>query len=542
LLVLTLLLPGLPVHAQSEPAATPLPDTAFEPSACPFTLPAPEKEGTTYECGYVTVPMSYQDGSGTIELAVAVLHATGRVVKDDPILWLEGGPGASALIVADTNRNILVEARKERDVILYDQRGSGYSGYLECGSYQSAAAQQAGASGTPYPAAPENDATIEDVYDYALGTAALGYPECWKGYAEQGIDLSTFTTETIARDSIEVLNALGYDQATLWGTSYGGRVAMAIMRAFPERVRAAVLDSPLPLGIRRLARFAELETEPAAQLFAWCAQDRACNRAYPDLEERALALIEQLNAKPLRVSNDDALHAGLRRGLDGAALVRLLTAVLPNNPLVAGSIPRAIADLEQGKTTVAIALLSGSYPPPVKREIPPSLTETTFETLNDPRDARLALSLAMRTVVLCNDEAKAVTLDDIAQANEDAPASPLRTQTPYRSAVTLFAQCEALGIESEPLDTAPPTAEIPTLILAGEFDGTTAPSWSAEAAEALPDATLVNVPSAGHATARWSECARDIASAFVQNPDKTLDTGCLAGETPVLLGPNDPLS
>jgi pimeloyl-ACP methyl ester carboxylesterase len=317
---------------------------------------------------------------------------------------------------------------------------------------------------------------------------------------------------------------------------------MAIMREYPERVRAAVLDSPLPVGIRRLERFAELETEPAEHLFAWCAADAACNRAYPNLEERTLDLVDALKKRPVRVSGDEAAQAGLRNGFDGDALVRLLTSSLPNNPLIAGAIPRAIADLEEGDATVAIALLSGTYPPAVERDIPPSLTDTSFDTLVSPTDARLALSLAMRTFVLCNDEAGAVSLDAIAESEASAPLSALRTQTPYRSSVTLFAQCKALGIESEALSTDPPTASIPTLVLSGDYDATTALSWAKEAADALPDATLVSVPSAGHAATRWSACARDIASAFVENPTATLDTGCLTGEAPELLGPNDPLA
>jgi pimeloyl-ACP methyl ester carboxylesterase len=542
LLILSLLLPGVHVQAQDKPAATPIATGTFRSATCPFVLPAPEREGLSYECGYVSVPMSYERNEGEIDLAVAILRATGSAVESDPILWLEGGPGASALVVADTNRKIVAQAREHRDVILYDQRGAGYSGYLECGSYQSQAAQSLAAAGTPYPSPLGSDATIDEIYDYALNSAALGYPECWNGYANAGIDPAQFNTETIARDSVEVLTALGYDQATLWGTSYGGRVAMAIMRDYPKWVRAAVLDSPLPIGIRRLEQFAELETEPAAHLFAWCAADAACNRAYPDLEARTLDLIDALKRSPIAVSSDQGAQAGLRGGFDGNALVRLLTSSLPNNPLIAGAIPRAISDLENGDATVALALLSGTYPPPVERDIPPSLTDTSFDTLRTPTDARLALSLAMRTFVLCNDEAGAVTLDDIADSEANAPLSMLRTQTPYRSAVTLFAQCRALDIEHEPLATDPPTAPIPTLVLSGDYDATTAPSWAKAAADALPSATLVSVPSAGHATARWSTCARDIASAFVDNPTAQLDTGCLSGEEPALLGPNDPLA
>lgn len=539
--LLLLLLTGWPLSAGGEVVATPEIVPRFEPAPCPFTLPPPERAGETYECGFVFVPLDHDDPSaGSIRLAVAWLHATGSDPAPDPILWLEGGPGASALVVADTNRKIVAEARRQRDVILFDQRGAGYSGYLDCGAYLAAAAQRTAAAGTPFPDPPGEDAGVAAIYGYAAATAALGYAECRDGYREAGVDLRHFTTEAIARDALAILDAFGYEQATLWGTSYGGRVASAIMRAAPERVRATVLDSPLPLGMRRLATFVTLETEPIRNLFAWCEADAECSRVYPDLESRAIALIAQLDATPLPVRGEAAAPAGLRRGFDGDALKRLLTAVLPNNPAVAGAIPRAIADLEAGDPDVAVALLAGIYPPPPEREIPASLTETTFETLNAPTDARLALSLTMRTVVLCNDEAADVRLAAVVDEARIAENDPLGGETPFRSAITLLAQCHALRTGAAPLDPSPPAVPVPTLVLAGAYDATTAPSWAASAAAELPGAELVAVPGAGHATGRWSVCARAIIAAFIATPDAPVDRGCLVDEAPELLLPDEP--
>jgi pimeloyl-ACP methyl ester carboxylesterase len=529
-MVLLALLPGFSAQAQPAPMGTPMSPGQFQVAPCPFVLPSPEDEGSSYRCGVVTVPVDYDQPDGqTIDLAIAMLAATGPVVADDPLLWLEGGPGASALVVADTNRKITAEVRAGRDVILVDQRGAGYSGYLDCGSYQSAAARSSSAEGTPLPESLEPGASAETIYSYGSRTAALGYAQCRDGYAADGIDLRQFRTETIARDMISVLDALGYNQATLWGTSYGGRVAMEMMRAYPERVRAAVLDSPLPTGVRRLAEFSELQMEPAEHLFADCRNDAACNAAYPDLEARTIDLIAALNLQPVAVDREDAGRAGLRNGVDGAAVVRLLTALLPANPHIAPALPKAIVDLEQGDPALAVSLLTGDYPPPVTYDLPPTLTETSFDTLNNPTDARLALSLAMRTIVLCNDEAGAVTLDDLEQNNTFASFPALRTETPFRSSITLLAQCGSLDLDVAPLDTAPPSASIPTLILSGEYDATTAPSWASDAADSLASATLVLVPNAGHATARWSACAREIGSAFVADPGAMPDTSCLNG-------------
>jgi pimeloyl-ACP methyl ester carboxylesterase len=523
------------------PAQTPEAQPAYRVIACPFTLPHPEREGETYECGTVTVPLDHADLTGnTLELTFSRLFATGPSVAADPILWLEGGPGASALAVADTNRLIAADVRTSRDIVLYDQRGAGFSGYLECGAYQSAATTGVAAAGTPFPEPPDSAAGVAEVYQHAQATAALGFAECRDAYAARGLDLTYFSTESIAQDSVLLLDALGYEQATLWSTSYGGRVATVIMRIAPERVRAAVLDSPLPLGLRRLERFATLETEPAAHLFAWCASDPACSAAYPDLEDRAFRLIDTLNADPLPIDPEQGFPAGLSDGFDGSGVVRMLAAVLPGNPDIAGAIPRAITDLEAGDPAIALAILSGQFPPRIEREIPPTLTETSFDFLIDPTHARLALSLAMRTAVLCNDESD-VTLAGIAAEELDSAGSPLRGQVPFRSAITLYAQCRALKTGAEALDLTQPTAAIPVLVLSGSYDGTTPPSWAEEAAQALPNAQFVLVPGAGHATARWSACARDLIDRFIGDPATIVDTECTNTEHPQLVLPGDPV-
>jgi pimeloyl-ACP methyl ester carboxylesterase len=512
--------------ATMSAAFTPEPAAGYRVIACPFTFPAPEIEGESYECGVVPVPVDHADPAGpTLDLTVARLFATGDLVSTDPVLWLEGGPGASAIAVAESNRQLVNAVRVSRDVILFDQRGAGYSGYLECGAFQSAATLEFAAAGTPFPLAPDLNAGIMEIYAYAQATAALGFAECRAAYAERNLDLAHFTTEAIARDSVLLLDALGYSQATLWGTSYGGRVATVILREAPERVRAVVLDSPLPLGITRLSTFATLETEPAAHLFAQCANDAVCAVAYPDLEQRSMALIATLNANPIPIDPADGFRAGLADTFDGSGVIRLLTTSLTGNPDVASAIPRAIADLEAGDPVVALAVLSGSFPPARARDIPPTLTETSFDHLLQPTDARLALSLAMRTAVLCNDEAD-VTLADIAQEEMEGARSPLRGVVPLRSAVTLYAQCQAMNPGAIPLDRTEPTAAVPVLILAGAYDGTTAPSWAEEAAARLPNAHYLLIDGAGHATARWSGCAREQIAAFIERPDALTQRTC----------------
>ena len=510
---------------------------------CPFVLPAPEVEGESYVCGRLALPLDTSDpGRATVSLAFAVLRATGATVAPDPLLWLEGGPGASALVVADTTRRIVADLRVERDVVLVDQRGAGYSGYLECGAQQAAAVQALIAAGGSMPQPPAADASIADVYHYARESAGLGLDACRAAYDAAGLDLRLFSTVTIAADGFALLDALGYARATLWGTSYGGRVAQEMARQQPARVRALVLDSPLPLEVRRLATFATLEGEPFAALVSACAGDPACAAAYPDLEPRALALIAALDAAPLPVAADRAAAAGLRGvAFGGVEVARLLTTVLPGRPDLATWIPRAIADLERGDPTVALAILAGELSLPIASETAYSLADADFAALREPTDAYLALSLAMRSVVLCNDEASAITLAGIAAEAARSTPRELASAVPLRSAVTLYAQCNALGLADGPaLPISPAPTGTPLLVLVGASDATTAPSWGALAASA-GGGTLVVAPAAGHATVRYSTCAREVATAFVAAPVAPPAITCLAAEAVRFALPDDPL-
>lgn len=103
-------------------------DIDFEYVECPISLPDTEIEEETIDCGYLLVPEDRNDpDSPVIELAVAILYspADDDDYQADPILYLEGGPGGSALSGIDMWYESPL--RQTRDIILFDQRGTGYS-------------------------------------------------------------------------------------------------------------------------------------------------------------------------------------------------------------------------------------------------------------------------------------------------------------------------------------------------------------------------------------------------------------------------------
>lgn len=70
----------------------------FEPAACDVALLPAGQDPVSMECGFLTVPENRGRSNGrTIELAVAVLRATGADPEPDPLVMLSGGPGQWAL-------------------------------------------------------------------------------------------------------------------------------------------------------------------------------------------------------------------------------------------------------------------------------------------------------------------------------------------------------------------------------------------------------------------------------------------------------------
>ena len=103
---------------------------AFEPAACMFDLAPGVREGEDVECGYLTVPEQHARPDGpTIQLAVAIVKSHDPNRRPDPLVMLQGGPGGSTIDLF-SQALFLPPAdalRADRDIVLFDQRGTLYS-------------------------------------------------------------------------------------------------------------------------------------------------------------------------------------------------------------------------------------------------------------------------------------------------------------------------------------------------------------------------------------------------------------------------------
>src|SRR6185369_12772277 len=97
----------------------------FEPSDCDFQIP----DGYEPECGHLIVSENRSNpDSRTISLGVAIYHSTSAHPEPDPVVYLIGEPGGSALEYPSISFNQRYhEFLSNRDYIVFDQRGAQHS-------------------------------------------------------------------------------------------------------------------------------------------------------------------------------------------------------------------------------------------------------------------------------------------------------------------------------------------------------------------------------------------------------------------------------
>ena len=96
----------------------------------------------------------------------------------------------------------------------------------------------------------------------------------------------------------------------------------------------------------------------------------------------------------------------------------------------------------------------------------------------------------------------------------------------------IFDECRAWGLgRSDPASLAPTFSTVPTLILVGTFDSSTAPSWVDRVTPGLPNAVVLRFPGVGHGVLPTSVCAQTIMTAYVESPSTSVDRSCIEGTT-----------
>ena len=247
------------------------------------------------DCATLEVPLDYEDPDGErIEIYAVRAPATGE--RKGALFTNPGGPGASAAELAEVLPMLLPEINEHFDIVGVDPRGVGGSTPIACGM---SPAELYGV-----------DPTFEDAQDEAA------YLEVSEEYVEdceakEGDLLPHLGTRDVARDMDAVRAAMGDEQLSYLGYSYGTVIGQVYADMFPDRVRSMVLDGVVELGPTGLesadAQAAGFETA-LARFAQYCDAAEGCATAGDTLQ--AVEEVLQLAEEPGGIPVDDDRHVG----------------------------------------------------------------------------------------------------------------------------------------------------------------------------------------------------------------------------------------
>ncbi|MEM7685016.1 MAG: alpha/beta hydrolase [Pseudomonadota bacterium] len=245
---------------------------------CPTPLGRDEIEGETVICGTVNVPERHDTPDGNrLDLFFTVMRAHSMYPEPDPMLHLHGGPGGGIVSRIELLADIFEPIRATRDVIMFDQRAAVLSS--ESTTCRSALDTSIGA-------------VIEGSFTFTNITTEGTFDgpgqvlrDCVAELEAMGTDIAAYNTRENANDAVALMEALGYETYNVHGISYGTRLTLEILRSHPENVRSAVIDGVAPLQVALYDTLAQPPSEVLDILLAECAEDAACNAAFPDFRD-----------------------------------------------------------------------------------------------------------------------------------------------------------------------------------------------------------------------------------------------------------------
>ena len=426
------------------------------------------------QCGTLTVPEDRAVPQGRqITLTVAILPANTLSPRPDPLFILAGGPGQAATFLAPFATR-LTGVRKDRDIVLVDQRGTGRSSPLTCAAFAPGESFDAALDLDPVPRA----------------TA------CAKELADRGVDAAQYTTAAWVEDLDAVRGALGYAKINLWGGSYGTRAALEFLRRHPDRVRSVVLD-----GVAPPSMIVSLDVWPSrdralSAILENCASVATCRAAHPDLPSTLASIRYRLLPDGQDIEVADPRTGGMQTVHLTFDHVIAALQPLTYSPELAALMPEIIARAQAG-------------------DFGPLLATTQLITGNLSEQ----LNAALHYSVTC--------AEDVPRATTDARLA-LEGVRSGGLAKRLLAVCDVWPHGKAPADASSPvTSDVPVLILSGAFDPVTPPAGGALVAKTLSRSRHIVAKGYGHIVSPHA-CAPRLIAAFIDDPSfASLPAACI---------------
>jgi len=429
------------------------------------------------ECAVLEVPLDPASPAGeTIELAVTRLPGSARPPLKDALIAINGGPGGSSRDLLVDLGQALETVAGERDIIVVDQRGTGASAHLTCANPDQTILE---------PSITVTQSLTRDCL------AALPY------------DPRFFTTSVAIHDLELLRDALGLETWTMYGVSYGTRVALHYTRRHPERVRALIVDGIVPTGLILGANVVHNSEAAFNMLDSRCQHDARCSTVFGKLRPKLDQLRETLKVpKTVELphpTTGESTSIPLSYG-HVAATVRLLLYAPETMATIPVMIDQAAA---------------GHYLPLAAQSI--LALERVTESIAD----------GMHNAVVCTEDAPSF---GAAEADRSALADTYLGPNMIETLTTVCAIWPK-GVLDDDLHT-PFTSTVPTLMISGELDPITPPAYG--------DLLLKQFSRGQHLVARGQGhgvlargCMPRLAAEFVTNPsNQSMDAQCLDRSPP----------
>ena len=371
----------------------------------------------------------------------------------------------------------IAPALHTRDLLVFDQRGTGTSDPLRCPALTSAAEASSTNSGSQ----------LIERCALQLGPARGDY-----------------TTSESVEDIEAVRRAAGYEKLVLYGTSYGTKLALEYAERYPQHVEALVLDStetpqgPEPFHVSTFKAIGPMLAELCSR--------RACDGVTGSPLADLARLVGELD---LHLLSGEALNEhgrSFKTAITSSDLFDLLLAG-DLNPMSRAEMPAAVHSAIHGDLGPLARLLTLDSIHPKVLEPSNEIDETLFIDTSceeTPFPWSRSAPAATRAV----------------EAEAALNALPGSDFYPFDAEAALLDMTIPLCV-SWPDASAPPAPsatlpDVPTLILSGGQDLRTPIEDARQVAALIPDSQLIKVPYTGHSVigSDLSGCAGAAVAAF----------------------------
>lgn len=457
----------------------------FKPAECPLQLPEELINSTLFKFGFMEVPeLSESENGKTIELAVAVFKCRTDNPTHKPLVLCAGGPGSSNIdefvpALAGGLGNLFLN---NRDVVIIESRGLKYSKPNLI--FKGLEELQLSMLSKNYSA----DETIEMYLDTLQSIHTR--------YSNNGVNLAAFNSFEISNEIAYVMEHLGYEKFSVFGTSYGTMVAQYLLLYHANRLESVVMNGTMDINRGGYDMHTNLIIALDA-MFAECERVPELAAAYPNIKTRFLELVKNLNEEPDTITakyHGDGNEYSIV--LNGNRIAVWLFHQMYNNT----QLPLTIHKLINRDYSEMVGYPGMILPIP-----------------------EFSMGMSLSVFLSETPDIKTENLPLNSEYADLVKGSALSVFTPY-----FWNKAKSIWKVEGVNHNKTVKTDVPVLLLAGQMDYLCLPSYAKQFAENNKNAHLFLFEGVAHSPVDQGDCAIMMLKQFFDDPNKAPDSSCMA--------------